>query len=212
MLNIIIPYRNREEHLKQFLAETPKKLNVSDYRIYIIEQLNEKPFNRAMLMNIGFDLAKENGEQFCFHDVDMIPESSDYSDVSEPTHLVLKASQFGGFIPGHNYYGGVNMFNKESFIKINGYSNEFWGWGGEDDDLLKRVLTRGYRIIRRGGEYKSLAHKYNGPQHENYDKNVNKLHSNYDYNSDGLTNLRYELKNKIVSDIDNKATIYQVDF
>lgn len=35
-------------------------------------------------------------------------------------------------------YGGVNGFTTEHFKKINGYSNLFWNWGGEDDDLRKR--------------------------------------------------------------------------
>ncbi len=29
-------------------------------------------------------------------------------------------------------------FTQEQFEKINGYSNEFYGWGGEDDDLYRR--------------------------------------------------------------------------
>jgi len=33
----------------------------------------------------------------------------------------------------------VTAFTEESFKKINGYSNEYWGWGGEDDDISHRM-------------------------------------------------------------------------
>jgi hypothetical protein len=32
------------------------------------------------------------------------------------------------------------MFTKEDFKTINGFSNEYWGWGFEDDDLLIRCI------------------------------------------------------------------------
>ena len=28
------------------------------------------------------------------------------------------------------------------FKKVNGYSNEYWGWGFEDDDLLMRLTEQ----------------------------------------------------------------------
>ncbi len=31
------------------------------------------------------------------------------------------------------------MFPSSTFKRVNGYSNEYWGWGFEDDDLLLRL-------------------------------------------------------------------------
>ena len=32
--------------------------------------------------------------------------------------------------------------------KINGWSNSFWGWGGEDDNMFFRLQNRGFKITR----------------------------------------------------------------
>ena len=34
------------------------------------------------------------------------------------------------------------MFPIDAFKKINGYSNEYWGWGFEDDDVLLRLTEQ----------------------------------------------------------------------
>lgn len=39
--------------------------------------------------------------------------------------------------------GGVQVFTKDHYIEINGYSNMFWGWGGEDDNLYTRIKAKG---------------------------------------------------------------------
>jgi hypothetical protein len=44
--------------------------------------------------------------------------------------------------------GGVFAIQTEHFIRVNGYSNMYWGWGAEDDDMAKRLLHVGLRITR----------------------------------------------------------------
>jgi len=202
-LAIIIPYRDRDEHLKIFISETKEILKMYDYKIIVVHQNDEKPFNRAKLMNIGFDYMKDESDYFCFHDVDLVPIEIDYSYPDKPYHLVTDVPQFTHFL-----YGGVNLFNKEDFIKINGFSNEFWGWGGEDDDLLKRVFSLGFNVNRRVCKHKSLYHKPNGPEHKDYSKNLERCRGVYDYQTEGLNTLEYVLKT--IDNIDDNVVMINV--
>ncbi len=52
--------------------------------------------------------------------------------------MSVAVDKFNYRLPYANIFGGVGAFLKEDFGEINGMSNLFWGWGGEDDDLEKR--------------------------------------------------------------------------
>jgi hypothetical protein len=144
-LGIIVPYRNREEQLDIFKKEITEYLNSKniEFELIIVEQKDDKPFNRGKLLNIGFQKAVELSCNYVvFHDVDMIPINVDYSYSNKVLHLATNFISDSDYSKEtfDSYFGGVTMFPIEIFQKINGYSNEYWGWGFEDDDLLKRCI------------------------------------------------------------------------
>jgi predicted glycosyltransferase involved in capsule biosynthesis len=187
-----------------------------DYEILIVEQEEGKPFNRGKLLNIGA-VESYGASYYCFHDVDMLPILSDYSYVSVPTHLAAEAEQFGFKLPYRGYFGGVTLFDKHSFIKSNGYSNEYWGWGAEDDDVMFRCFIRGIKVTRKNGRYQSLSHDRN-ITHNLYSENLRKFfefkggpsleHINQKIDKDGLTTLDYEILSE--EKINNRVKLIKV--
>ena len=138
-----------------------------DYQIFIIEQSDDKPFNRGKLLNVGYKFACDNGcDYFVFHDVDMLPEDVDYSYTDKPLHLATHLQEHDYETTFFDYFGGVTMFNKQDFELINGFSNEYWGWGFEDDDLLIRCLDSNLELDKQqigvGGSDEIQTFKFNG--------------------------------------------------
>ncbi len=157
-LAIIVPYRNRKKHLSEFLPYMEQYLKDYDFKIFIVEQANSLPFNRGRLLNIGFAEAKDNFDYFVFHDVDYIPVDGDYSFNENITHLAGQIEEYGWKLPYEYFLGGVFMSDKASFLKINGFANEYWGWGEEDNELHDRCVLLKIPVNRRPGKYRSLAH------------------------------------------------------
>ena len=144
-LNIIIPIRDREQHLRKIiprLIEIFKYQNIK-YTIFLIEQSHGKSFNRAKLCNIGFleAIKYNNVDNFLINDVDIYPFSNNtynYRIYKNISHLYGYKLSLGGSL----------FIKKNTYIKINGFSNEYYGWGYEDEDIQYRVKRKGYRIDR----------------------------------------------------------------
>jgi hypothetical protein len=108
-----------------------------------VEQSNDhRRFNRGKLLNIGFKLAKaQSPSVYIFHDVDLLPSLELLPYYSNPPHAnpVHIARVWNRYSLNPNYFGGIVAFSGEQFERINGFPNNFWGWGGEDDEMIKRV-------------------------------------------------------------------------
>jgi N-terminal region of glycosyl transferase group 7 len=84
-LGIVVPFRDRERHLSAFLPhavayfERDKADKAIDVRFLVVEQPPGLPFNRGLLVNIGFHILRHEIDYVCFHDVDYLPMWADYS-------------------------------------------------------------------------------------------------------------------------------------
>ena len=148
-LGVCVPYRNRELHMHEFIPKVGKYLKNAgiDFQMYFCHQVDDKLFNRGTTKNIAAKHALEEGcDYVVFHDIDMIPEEgADYSYPSEaPRHIATKISQMDYQLKYHEYFGGAVLFTKEQLEATNGYSNNYWDWGMEDDDLFWRCYKEGY--------------------------------------------------------------------
>jgi hypothetical protein len=191
--SIIVCYRNREEHLKQFVPAIRKHFANLEHEIIIVEQLNNFRFQRGALFNVGVQ-HNRNGEKdiiatgdiLVFHDVDHIPSeetvywpNKDKLDVFLPIQKVYYLDEFGnrksdGQIPAgyvkfqngvdEDYFGGVISFKREEFLRMNGFNPLYSGWGLEDADLRERVKSNGMRVQRStNGLFFALDHKDSYP-------------------------------------------------
>lgn len=98
---IVIPYRDRENHLTIFLKNLHPLLMKQqiEYGIFVIEQITDGLFNRAALMNVGFleALKLHQWDCFIFHDVDLIPmdDRNIYNCPDQPRHMSAAVDTMG---------------------------------------------------------------------------------------------------------------------
>ena len=132
---------------------------------------------------------------YIFHDVDLIPANLNnmYACSTQPRHMSASIDAFDYKLPYEQLVGGAVALSAGQFEAANGYSNEFFGWGGEDDDFYERVTSfAGLRVMRFEAElsrYVMLSHAKEVP-------NPNRFQilsrGRYRYAIDGLSDLKFQ--------------------
>ena len=180
-------------------------------------------------MNVGFKESLKDFYWTCFifHDVDHLPEDvrNLYSCPDQPRQMAVAVDKWNYTLFGPKYFGGIVALRREHFEKINGLSNQFWGWGSEDQDMYKRVLANGLNITRYSEEiarYTTIRHekgKMNPDRIKILNKNngrcvfsTNDIDSQYfvsyfSSESDGLSNLAYKLISSDLNDLYTNITV-----
>lgn len=158
---IVVPFReqfplqDRQSQLQRFIPHMELFLNIQNCRVVIIiveQTMDERKFNRGQLLNIGFKLALKTCPgltSVILHDVDLLPSFemrlayATPPPISTVVHLasVWSKYKYPGFI------GGVLSLRPHDFECVNGYPNDYWGWGLEDDQLGLRIAHCKFRVL-----------------------------------------------------------------
>ena len=186
-IGLIIPYRDRKEHLDIFIPYITQHLESQkiDYKIIVVEQCNKNPFNRSKLLNIGAKYVYDEVDYLCFHDVDFIPDKNVSYDINN-YNAIINCSQLidnrnnkiknSKFFYGMNFdkyfqkinfssfgiknFGGVTIIRKDIW-KDKKWNEIFEGWGREDDEYYYRINQPNHITYHPQNRYISLNHKSN---------------------------------------------------
>jgi hypothetical protein len=156
---VVVPFRDlgdgvRAAQLRTFLDA------MGDFHVVVVEQSNDgAKFNRGSLLNVGSRIAGGNISStttFIFHDVDLVPSAElkrmYHERPATPGTVIHYGASFRRY-PSPSYLGGCVAVNALDFRdKVNGFSNLFWGWGGEDDDFRERLRSVRLQVQRVEGE------------------------------------------------------------
>jgi hypothetical protein len=201
----IVPSRDREAQERQFCIDFPKYLEresyITDYRILLINQRDDRGFNLGWNINVGFDMFERNNSRldYTYHEDDCVvflpidgcPVNLNYvepdrllntnlTDVwdfysmreanlppeyERPTDTpfrfastdIIRYSPVGygrwnsrGFNGPYSatsprfwnsysiYYKALGL-GRIAYRTINGHTNQYFGWGADDDNLLARI-------------------------------------------------------------------------
>lgn len=151
-MTIIVPYRDRADHLAAFLFAMS---DYPDINVVVIEQTHGKAFNRAKLINVGFLVS--DPVIFIAHDVDMIPVNVNYTPRKGVTQLASSEIQ------RHGYLGGVTMYDADTFRRAGGYHNEYWH-RAEDNEQNFNLQRLRIPVRYWPGKFMTLPHPRTGPE------------------------------------------------
>jgi hypothetical protein len=157
---IIVPFRENKEkergpQLEEFIKIFGSNRNRDPWKkfhVIIVEQSNDgKKFNRGALLNIGAKLAGTMGAtSLILHDVDLLPDKSILPYYSAyPTDPIHIGGIWRRKYKHERFLGAILHISLTQFAKANGFPNNFYGWGGEDDVLGDRMLKKGIDTFYR---------------------------------------------------------------
>ena len=110
--------------------------------------------------------------------------------------MSVAMNKFHYKLPYKTYFGGVSAISVKHFQLVNGFSNQFWGWGGEDDDMSRRIHKERLKITR----YQKEVARYTMIKHKQQPVNKERVKilrsATKRYLKDGLNSLKYKVESR----------------
>lgn len=209
-LVFIIPYMNRHENLNILLINLHNYLTSIElkfkYQILVGEQLNNSSkFNKGQVINTLVKYALDTFSSIdclILHDVDIIPLENvtiDYRCRQMPYHLTRKLfiiKQNEERVYNQFVTGGILSLRPVHFIISNGYSNGYFGWGGEDDNWTLRMFNKKLCILRPPSLLFTMLSHNQSIENSNRFKKLTKTLVNQA--NDGLNTINKQTKIKLI--------------
>jgi len=194
---IIIPHRHRESHLRLIVPRLNKlmKKGTKNYRIFVVHQQTENLFNKAVLINAGVKQAQKLGyDCFIIHDVDMLPDTNNdyHCNYDNIRHIGALVDKYNHKMHYQGLVGGVLAFTYDQFRSVNGYSNSYAGWGGEDDDMFIRIVHSCHSLshdIYEEAKFSMIVHDSDSGNVKNPDVYLQLMNAGKNMRIDGLSSV-----------------------
>ena len=107
--------------------------------------------------------------------------------------MSVAVDKFKYKLPYKGLFGGVSAMTVDQFKIVNGFSNQYWGWGGEDDDMAARIKMLKLKVER----YSSSVARYTMIKHSPEEVNEDRMKilntSRIRIRVDGIRDLNYTL-------------------
>ena len=149
---ILIPFRDRDAHAAEYLANFEKYSSglTINFHIFFSEQFDNSKFNKGWVINAGVrEILEKIPEASCIamNDVDKLPMPGvDFANCEVPVQLANEVQCYDWGSAYREYMGGCFTMSPKDWVSVNGLSNQYVGWGGEDDDFYHRVRLAGYTV------------------------------------------------------------------
>lgn len=223
-VTIIVPYRNREEHMNQFIDMFRKSFFDldSNFTLVFVEQCNEKPFNRGKLLNVGMKEFYSTTDYFINHDIDILPTIECIKSLYDTHKSNYDITRI--FSAHDTSCGGLIKFHSNVLSNMNGYPNDLWGWGIEDRAFYFRCKYMNMKLSPRFNSkfsFNSLNHTSNSHVYTKEKKRQSEFWSDkflsqlskddisYAINTNGFNDVEYHVINRERKD--NNIVVLKVD-
>ena len=157
-LIVIVPFRGdtRGASVEGLCSRLPEHLEQHgiEFTMLLVNQVDLLPFNRGALVNAGFSaIVQQRVKGIKFHpesltyiavqDVDRFPWQNNQSCAPDAAQYYSDPGPTPRVLHPTSYTGGVLLLRSTLFQALNGFSNQFWGWGHEDNELYLRMRRCG---------------------------------------------------------------------